>query len=42
MKNKQTPKKIALYIRFGSESKGFILPDEREAFKKYMKAKVTT
>lgn len=28
--------KIAVYIRFGSHSAGFVLPDEREAFKAYM------
>jgi len=28
--------KTAVYIRFGSESAGFILPDEREAFKAYI------
>ena len=33
-------KKVAVYIRFGSESKGFVLPDQREEFKKYMGKKV--
>ena len=29
-------RKVAVYIRFGSEAVGFNLPDEQEAFKEYM------
>ena len=40
MKSKQAPKKILIYFRFGSESRAFLLPDERDACKKYMEKKV--
>ena len=34
-------RKIAVYIRFGSHVAGFILPDDREAFRKYMNQETT-
>jgi hypothetical protein len=40
MKHKQTPKKVAVYFRFGSESRCFILPDDRKAYQEYLKKKV--
>ena len=29
-------RKVAVYIRFGSQARGFCLPEEREAFRAYM------
>jgi DNA invertase Pin-like site-specific DNA recombinase len=34
-------KRVAVYLRFGSRCAGFILPDEKEEYKKFMNSDVT-